>query len=172
MSITAAYSFTCTSNTGGATTLYLANIADVSSFTLTGTSYSAVTMVSSAVFFTMEVEIDTLQYLENTTKGDKRAYSIEHMVNGYLTGMGTAQRNALQEWIDASPCGFVAIVKDNNGNQVVMGYSQNFTTGRPAYVETIESDSGVAIADSSGSQFQIKSTDNELARIFTGTVPV
>lgn len=172
MSITSAYSYTCAPNTGGATRLYLANVADVASFTLTGSEYSAVTMNSSAVFFEFEVETDSLEFVENTTKGDRRSYSVEHLVNGYMPNMSTSQRDALQELIDSSPCGMIAIVKDNNGNQKVVGYSENFTVNRPAYIETVESSTGATITDSNGSQFQIKSTDNELARIFTGTVPV
>ena len=172
MSITAAYSYTCAANTGGATSLYLANKADVTSFTLVGSEYTAVTMAGGAVFFEFEVETDSLEFAETVAKGDKRSYSVEQMINGYMPNMSTSQRNALQELIDSSPCGIIAVVLDNNSNKKVVGYSQNFTTKRTAYIESIESTSGVAITDSNGSQFQIKATGNELARIFTGTVPV
>ena len=172
MSITSAYSYTCAPNTGGSTRLYLANKADVTSMTLTGSEYTAITMSGGAVFFEFEVLTDSLEFAENTTRSDQGAYSVEHMVNGYMPNMSTSQRDALQELIDSSPCGIIAIVLDNNSNQKVIGYSENFTNKRTAYIETIESTTGTGITDSNGSQFQIKSTDNELSRIYSGTVPV
>jgi hypothetical protein len=73
--------------------------------------------------------------------------------------------------LDNSPCGFIVIVKDNNGNHKVFGYSEQFTNQRGAYIETSEGDTGEDITGSNGSQLQLKSTDSALSLNFTGTVP-
>jgi hypothetical protein len=163
MSLTAGYSYTCAANTGGATSIWLANAADVDTMTKTGDEYSAITMVATKVFYEFEVETDSLEFVENVAKGDRRAYSVEHMANMFFPNNSTDQIASLQDLIDCSPCGLIAVIQDNNGTQRVMGYSETFTNKRSAYVETMEATTGATITDSNGTQVQLKSTDADLA---------
>lgn len=165
MSLTAGYTYTCEANTGGATNIWIANASDITSMTKTGDIYTAITMVATKVFYEFEVETDSLEYVENVAKGDRRSYSVEHMANMFFTKNSSTQGVALQSLIDCSPCGLILVIKDNNGVQKVMGYSEAFGTDRPAYVETIESTTGAAITDSNGSQVQLKSTDADLSLV-------
>ena len=82
------------------------------------------------------------------------------------------RRNAIQAIFDSSTCGMVGIAEDANNNKWVVGYSANFGTARPLKIASTEGGTGKAFTDGNGTTVNIASSDNELAKVFTGTVPV
>ncbi len=172
MTLTAGFSKVCESSSGGLLEVHLANVDDVTSFTLTGEDYTAVTMVATKVFYKFEFEQDTAEYRENVERSDTGAVSATHEVEFQITKMTSASRAAIQEIMDASPCGLIAIVKDGNGNQWTSGYSEVALLERPMRIASDTSATGKAFTDSNASIVMLSSVDGEKARVFTGTVPV
>lgn len=171
MSITEGYSQPCTASTGGLVNLWLTDKDNVTSFTLSGSEYNAVTMNASAVFYKYEFEQDTGGLRQNGTR-ESRSSIVTHEVEFYMTKLSTTQRDALQAIIDSSICGLIAIAEDANGQKWVLGYSENFGTARPLKFASSEGATGVAFSEDNGTTVMLSSSDNELARIFTGVVPV
>lgn len=171
MAISSAFSLPCENSTGGIVNIWLTDKANVSSFTLSGSSYNAVTMVSSAVFYKYEFEQDTAEYKETVSR-ENYSTVVNHELEFYLTKMNTTQRDALQDLIDSSVCGMVAICQDANGNKWVAGYSEEQLLARPLKVQSMEGTTGKAFTDGNGSSVMLASSDTEKARVFTGTVPV
>jgi hypothetical protein len=86
--------------------------------------------------------------------------------------MNTSQRDAIQDVIDSTTCGMVAISEDANGATSVLGYSENQLLSRPLKVQSMESNSGASFTDANGTTVILASSDTEMPRVFTGTVPV
>ena len=171
--ITAGFSKTCTARSGGMKTLWLIDQADITSFTLTGSAYSAVTPVVTKVFYKFEFEQDKGSFGEEFENTDTRSNIVTHSINFTLGGIDKTSRDAIQELIDGSVCGIIAIVEDQQGTKYVYGYSENFTTERAMRVSSgSASNSGEAFTDAIENIVVLQSTDNELARTFTGSVPV
>lgn len=171
MAISTAFSLPCENNTGGLVNLWLSDKANVSSFTESGGEYTAVTMTSSNVFYKYEFEQDMAEYTNPATR-ENSSTLVNHNIEFYLTKMSTTQRNAIQALFDSSTCGMVAIAEDANNNKWVVGYSENFGTARPLKIASTEGGTGKAFTDGNGTTVNVASSDNELARVFTGTVPV
>ena len=171
MSLTTAFALPCENNTGGLVSLYLTDKANVSSFTESGGEWTAVTMNSSAVFYQYEFEQDMAEYT-NPASRENSSTLVNHNIEFYLTKMTTLQRNAIQAIFDSSTCGIVAIAEDANNNKWVVGYSSNFGTARPLKIASTEGGTGKAFTDGNGTTVNMASSDNELAKVFIGTVPV
>ncbi len=172
MALTAGLSRVCTARSGGLITLYLANVDDVTSFTVAGTGeYTAVTMVSGKVFYKFEFQQDSGER-KNDAKNTNGATAIEHSIEFYLENLNQTIRNRLQDVADASACGIIAIAKDANGIMWVEGYNEKFTKERPLKLDSGAMATGKAFTDPNGTTVMIKSTDNEFARTFTGSIPV
>ena len=171
MSLSSAFTAPCEGNTGGGVNLWLANKADVVSFTEVGGEFTLAVMEAGKTFFKYEMEQDTLEYT-NPVSRENHSSIINHNIEFYLTKMSTTQRNAVQALIDSSICGLVAIVEDANNNKWVVGYSSNFGTARPLKLASTEGGTGKAFSDMNGTTVNLASSDNELAKVFTGTVPV
>jgi hypothetical protein len=171
MALTAGLNIACEARSGGVKTIWLANRDDITSFTLTGSLYSAVTMVGVAVFFKFEFEQDTAERRESVVR-ENGSIAATHEVEFFVPKMSQANRDAISEIIDGSACGVVAIVEDANGTMWVDGYSENYTLFRALKLTSDEALSGKALTDLNGDTVIISSIDNEKSRTFTGTVPV
>lgn len=173
MALTTGFTKICGPRSGGAVRVWLANVADVTSFTLNaGTgAYSAVTMVSGKVFYKFEFDQDSA-FFKWSAALENNSLKITKMVEFYLGYITQTHRNRLQDICDASACGMIVIVEDSNGQLWVKGYTENFGAERPMKLKSIESDSGKAFTDANGSVVTLEVTDNEEPREFTGTVPV
>lgn len=172
MTLTAGFSKPCESVSGGVLSVWLANAADIASLTLTGTEYSAITMVGVTTFYKFEFSQDSAEVRQNTARGDNGNVSVTHELEFYLPKMSTIQRDSIQEIVDASPCGVVGIAKDANGNQWVLGYNEIALLDRPLRILSGAGATGKAFTDSNGTAVILNSVDGELHRNFTGTVPV
>ena len=176
--ITAGFTKTCASRSGGCKNIWIANTTDIASagFTLSGGAYTGVTMESGKVFYKFEFDEDTAEHRWN---GSSEGFStqVTNEVEFFLGLMSLTMRNALQELLDQSPCGLVMIVEDNNGTKWVYGYSENFpatsgVSGRPMKVQSTEAASGKVFTDANGGNVVMQSICNEYPRTYTGSVPV
>ena len=97
---------------------------------------------------------------------------VVHSVAFYLAKMGATARAAVSEIALASSCGLIAVVEDNNGTRFVLGYSENHLKVRPLMLKTADGASGKKLSDANGYTVTLENENNEMMRVFTGTVPV
>lgn len=164
------YSKVCGLQSGGMKSLYMAICADVTSFTLQSTSYSAATMESGKVFKEYQFEQDSFELKEAVTL-ENRSKKVTHTIEFYLAKMSATSRAALQEIIDNSDCGLVAICEDNNGVKWTVGYSESHLKTRALELKSGALTSGKKLSDPNGTTITLESEDTDLMRIFTGTIP-
>ena len=171
--LTAGLTKSCAARSGGMVRLYLANEADVTSFTLVGGTgaYSAVTMVATKVFYKFDFEQDSAGFKFDGTL-ENGSFKVDKTIEFFINLLSQVNRNGLQEIADSSSCGMIAIVEDNNATKWVFGYTEKFLKERPMKLQTNASDSGKAFTDANGTTVTLIGTDNEYPRTFTGSVPV
>ena len=171
MALTAGFTKSCTAKTSGVKNVHLVDEADLTSFTLTGDDYSAVVMVGGKVFKKYEFDSGEAESKETTNLVNGNSEVI-HELQFFLGRMSSASRKSVQEIIDASNCGMIAIMTDNNGIKWAIGYSENFLKEEPLRLTSGAHTTGKAKTDVSGRDVILTSSDNELARVFTATIPV
>ncbi len=171
MALTAGYVKSCTAKTSGVKNIHIVDEEDLDTFTLTGDDYTAVVMLGGGVFKEYEFESGEAEFKETTNLVNGNSEVI-HEVQFFLGRMSSLSRKAVQEIIDASNCGMIVIVTDNNGTQWAVGYSENFLKKEPMRLTSGEHTTGKAKTDISGRDQILTSSDNELARVFTATIPV
>lgn len=165
------YTRSCGLQSGGIKRLYLAIVADVTSFTKTSESYSACTMENAKVFKTYDFEPDTCEFKE-VTAIENNCMKVTKTIDFILAKMSVTGRIAVSEIALASACGLIAIVEDANGVKWVVGYTENFLKLRPLQVKSIAGTTGKKLTDANQYVFTLESEDNENCRDFTGTVPI
>ena len=168
MAITAALSVPCAARSGGISEVYLVDKADVSTFTLVGGAYTAVTMIGGVTFKKFEFEDDTCEMKSDASRENgsvKMTHSLEFMV----PKLTQTNRERLQELCDSSSCGIIAIVKDANATYWVMGYNELIR--RALKMSSIAGTSGKAFTDLTGSTVTLMNENNELNRPYTGSIP-
>lgn len=171
--LTAGFTKACGSRSGGLIRIYLANEADVTSFTLNSSTgeYTAATMVSGKTFYSFDFKQDSGERREAGAMNDG-AFSVTHEIEMYIEDLTQDSRNKMQDIANASACGMIAIVEDANSRKWVVGYNERFGKERPLKLLTNEGTSGKAFTDTNGQTVTLQSLDNEHDRTFTGTVPV
>ena len=171
MAITAGLSIPCEVRSGGILNLWLANAVDVTSFNLASTLYDGVTMESTKVFYLFEFEQDTAESRENVVR-ENGSGKATHEIEWFTPKLTQSNRDRLQELLEGSSCGFIAIIEDANNNLWVVGYSEKYAKQRPLKLLSDASLSGKGFTDLTGSTVILMSEDTEKARTFTGVVPV
>ena len=172
MAISSNYSESCSNNTGGVVNIYLTDRDNVTSFTASGTDeFNATTMATGKYFHSFAFEQDTAEYRSNGAR-ENNSFAITHEIEFYLNKISTAQRKAMQDIVDSSTCGIIAIVEDANGLKRVFGYSDEFKGKRPMKASAIVSVSGKAFTDANGSTVTLESIDKTFPRILTSAVPL
>lgn len=151
--------------------MYLANRDDVTSFTFAGGKYTTAVMNGGAVFFEFEFEQDTAERRENGVR-ENGSSKYTHEIEFFVPKLTSDNRDRLQELMDASACGVIAIAEDSNGLLWVVGYSEAFLKKRALKLQSDASLSGKAFTDLNGSTVILLSEDTEKDVEFTGTVPV
>lgn len=171
MSLTAGLSLPCEIRSGGLLKVWLANAVDVDSFTKVAELYTAVTMVGGKVFYEFEFEQDTAESRENVIR-ENGSGKATHEVEWFTPKLTQTNRDRLQEILEGSSCGIIAIVEDANNNKWVVGYSEKYLKKRALKLQSDASLSGKGFTDLTGSTVILMSEDTEKARTFTGSVPV
>lgn len=155
MALTSGISLNCSTDKykAGIKTLYLIDEADVVSMTLASGStvdYDTITLGTSKKWYKFEFEEDQASYTW-AAEGERGSYKVTHKIEIYVKGQSGTKITALKQLIDNSPCGFYAVVEDNNAVKYVVGYNEDFTTGeRPVRLESMTYDSAKALGEISG----------------------
>jgi hypothetical protein len=113
----------CAKNVGGNATLFWTEMASMTSFSVTSGEISAVTPNAAARFMEAQGDIDSIMRKET---GEGMGNNIKYLHRLEVKFQKPSKelntlRNALA---DASPCGILAIVQDNNGKCWLMGWNQ------------------------------------------------
>jgi len=173
MALTLGLTLSCTDAiAAGVKSIYIIDKSDVTSMTLasgTVSNYSTITLVSGKHWWEYDFEEDQAEFRE-TTEGERGSYKVTHEVEFYVKGLAQAKRDALQELIDNSVCGFVVAVKDSNDVIWIIGYSEEFTTTRAATVSGLENKTMKALGEIPGATVTLKSIDTKMARYTTAAI--
>lgn len=171
MSLSQGYSQPCESNSGGGLTLHIANKDDVSTFTLLGEDYSAILMNGGAVFFKYEFEQESIVALSEGTR-ENNSLMYENTITFLLSKISSIQRKAIQDIIDSSLCGVIAIIEDTNGVKQVFGFSQTLGKEYPMKISGDTTTTGQALGDANGSTVVLLAKGTEKARILLNSVTI
>lgn len=176
MALTAGYTRVCTtgSRASGIQTLYLVSASEVSTATLnTGsTEYSAFTLATGKRFWSFEFEQDQAEYRQTVTPNRFADPKVLHEIEIFADDISVILRTELALILTNHPCGYVAVVVDNNGVKWVVGYSQSFTSTRSMHVKDMKWATAKALGEVPGTSIIFESTDKDLSLSFTGTVDV
>jgi len=178
MSITAGFGITCaTSNCpAGIARVYLANKDDIDTtvgiggFTAGTTGiFTAVTMNGADTFFEFDFQDYTAEVREEPTpNANGCGYSWQQQLEMTFPCWTVEARNALDELVNSSCCGLVAIVERFDGSSWAFGYLEK----RHLKVLSAPAVTGKAITDSQSMVLTFQAITTEPMRSFTGTVPV
>lgn len=165
------YTRTCGLQSGGGMKIWLTEVASLTSMTVTGDVYTAITMEGANVFVLHEFEPDSFE-LKETTTIENGSIKVTHEIEFFLKKLDDTARVAIEEIVLASACGLVAIVEDNNATKWVVGYNETHGKLRPLSVSTVEGLTGKNLSDAAGNTVKLVSEDNEHMRTVTAVVPV
>ncbi len=163
----------------GIDTIWFASKSDIASLTITSGILTAITMVSTKVFYKWKFEPDTAFFSQPKTIV-KRAPFIKHTLQFTNPKIKTTLLQAINALDACAICGLVAIVKDNNGKfwlagvKVFSGGTYSITGIYPA-----ASDGAVTGADAEADSNQITTAfEGKVGRyaiestIAEGSIPV
>lgn len=159
------------STKGSIRAIYIANSDDLTSYTLGADEYASVTMVATKVFYKFEFRKDTAEFREEVTV-ENGVKLVTQEIEFFEPCMEQAKRDLLACLCEG--CGFQVLVElaCNPGAPFVVGYSEDTLKERDIEVVSISGTSGKAISDGSGYTVTLGTTATEMARTFTGVVPV
>ena len=170
MAITTALTQDCVPYSGGLQRLYLVDKADVTSMTLTAQQYTAITMVATKVFREFEFTEDLAERRETQTRSDSGSISVAAEIEFFIKGLTNTTRTSIAEIAASSTCGMIVIAVDFQGTKWVHGYGE--ISKRAMKLATGTGTSGKKLDDSIGTTVILNNMTPELARVYTGTVPV
>lgn len=171
MALLTGISLACQRWIGGGKKLWLADKADITSFTLSGGQYTGVTMVSGKVFKLYEFFEDSFEWKEESARNtDSGSTKLTNTLEMMFQGLNNTLRTSIDEIIDSSTCGVVGILEDSNGTKWVVGYNE--LSQRALKASSTNSTTGKKMDDFVGTTVTLMNETLEKARVFTGSVPV
>jgi len=172
MALTTGLSLICQVWTGGVKKLWLVDKADVSTMTLTGGQYTAITMVSGKVFKLFEFDDDSCEWKESSNRNpDSGSTMIKDTIECMFQGNSNIVRTSLEEIIASSTCGMIGVVEDNNDTKWVIGYGER--SKRALKQSTSEQTTGKVYDDFVGTTIMLEVNTLEKARVANiTTIPV
>jgi len=150
------YTKGCNKNIPGNSRIFVAEVNDISSITVSSGAISEITMETGKKFCEFQADIDTLQ-LTQEGKG-KYAYSEAKKLVMKFAKKTTGLIKAKNALVDAVVCGVVVIRVDNNGNCWLSGWDEINGKLRPYNSIDVAFDSGVKISDEAGNAYTITMT--------------
>lgn len=154
----------CSSNMGGIKNVYIANLADVDSVTVTSGVVTAITMLSSKKFYKYAFAPFTSSLTSNwnvsPVNGTKYVESTLTMV---FNKMDATKR---LEIVALAQSELVVIVEDNNGTMFYLGYEEGVRL-----INGSDGQTGTNRGDRNGYTVVLQDVAGELPMTFTGTVP-
>lgn len=134
---------------GGVVRLALANRLDVASVTVVSGEVTAITMVSTKLFYNFQFLKETLNFTENVTI-ENNSTLVEGSITGVWTGWSTPDRLRLAEIAQASRCGMVAVFELEEGDTLIAGINIEKPTATEKYfveLTSAEFNSGTLFSD-------------------------
>lgn len=141
----AKYSKVCSANTPGNSKIFFAEVASITSITLTSGEISTVTMSGSNKFFQFQADADTIQFTQEGVA--KQSASETFKLTAKFSKKTKELIAAKQSLVDAVVCGVVAIRQDANGKCFMSGWNDVDKGGRPYNKITVNFDSGAQPTD-------------------------
>ena len=172
MAITSVRTKVCEAISGGVKTIYLADAINVTSFTLGTTEYTDVVMEATEIFYKFDFDQDTAEFRENSERSDNGGAITTQELEFFFKGMSQVDRDHIEDIIESSTCGIIAIIEDQDGTKWVLGYSEKQLKERALEMASVATLTGKLFSDAKGSTIILNATTNELARTFGGTVPI
>jgi len=149
----ATYSKLCSKNISGNSKIFIAEAANISAIVVTAGEISSIT--GAGAFKVIEADLDSIIRTEEKVAGKlNHAYdiSLDLKVSKPSKDVNTL-RNSLS---DASPCGMLALVRDNNGTWWLVGYNETDLLSRPLYLSEDIMNSGESPFDEEAARTNIK----------------
>lgn len=169
MSILTGYKKVCKKASGGVLTIGLIEKENFKGATLDADSdaYSAITLAAQSAFSKYEFLDDEAEFKEDTKRENGSAVVTKSLVFK-LPAMNAASRKAVQEIIDASNCGLVAVVITPNGDSFVVGYGEDVKLERPLRISQSTGTTGKKFGDASGDEVTLTCDHTEKSRLYSG----
>lgn len=150
------YTRQCGRQSGGVSRIGIAQVSDIEAITVAEGVISAITLKNGAYFKDYQTELDQAEYKFTET---------EATILVRLNRAGKASSIAYNELKELAPCGLIAIAQLNNGETVLLGYTEEFGFTRPILDVTPDSGSGKAPTDDNYFDITLK-TSQVLAPLF------
>ena len=150
------YTRQCGRQSGGVSRIGIAQVTDIDKITVQDGMISAITMKSGSFFKDYQSALDQAEYKFADT---------EASILIRLNRVGKESSNAYNALKNLAPCGLVAIAQLNNGETVLLGYTEEFGFTRPIVDVTSDSSSGKALTDENYFDVTLK-TSQVLAPLF------
>lgn len=173
MALASGLTLSCsTGRAGGISELYLISAADLTSMTLSSGStsnFGTITLGSGKVWYKHEFEEDMAEFRE-TVEGTKGSYIVTQEIEVYFPAIDATNRLAIQNLMDESRCGVVALVKDSNATVWVVGYSSAFGKERPVRLISDNTTTNKALNETAGSTIVLQAISRTKACTTTATI--
>lgn len=145
----------CANNMGGLTKLYLTDFDNISSYTESGGTVSAITMASASYFYEFEFNRNSATYQEDLVKSVEAGSALfEQTITVTIPRRDVAKRNTLALLTQRD---LAVIIKDSNGLYWYPGAVEG------VYLSESTSTSGTAKADGSNYVLTLKGFEVERA---------
>jgi hypothetical protein len=159
---------TCTANKSGVNGLWICEVADVGTPTVSNGEITALT--GSATYHKCVPDIDEIDHtekIENTPNGSK----VTQTLTVKVTNLTTIVAVYIQALLDASPCGMVAIYLDANNKAWLLGWNESDLSNRPLRFKTNDKKTGKAPGeDGNNTMFVLESIMTKPALPFNATL--
>jgi hypothetical protein len=138
----------CAKNVSGCQALYVAAQSGVTVITVTAGEISAVT--GATAFKEIEADVDGITWDNLSSKVGNAGIVYKNVITFIISKMNTLLNTLRTALADGSPCGFLAIVTDGNGQNWLVGYSVNDLKNRPLQLESEAAKTGKGLTDAEG----------------------
>ncbi len=142
------YAHTCAKNTSGASAVFIAEIANATAITVTAGEISAIT--GTTPFKEIDVEQDSIKWDENVEAVGKSNVKVTQALEFKIAKPTKTSATLIQSLMDGSPCGFLAIVTDGNGQNWLVGYNTVDGKNRPLRLTAAPRSTGTSPSDEAG----------------------
>ncbi|MEE0916641.1 MAG: hypothetical protein U0L45_09100 [Alistipes sp.] len=132
------YTRQCGRQSGGVSRIGIAQVSDIKDITAAEGVITGITFNTGASFKDYQSELDQAEFTYNNG---------ETSLLLRLNRVGKAASVAVKELEETAPCGLVALAQLNNGETVVIGYTEEFGLTRPILNVESNFNSGKALTD-------------------------
>lgn len=130
---------TCGRNITGNLHLFLADVGNIVSITVTAGEVSDIVMTAGTYFYEIQADQDTI--IRATETVNEKAGIYEHRIEFKVTGANQSINEMIDNVNASSPCGIAALVMDSNGGAWLVGYNDNSEGDRPVKLSSQTFDS-------------------------------